>query len=581
MRVSHSSSAALFLCGLAAIAQAVSCGGSRGAESSRVVTNRVDHEGEPAPRAPARITVRGTVTGHHGKPLALAHVHHGMNSIELEPDGRYEIEVPDRGFAELYVTGVDSVDYRLLLYADGEDIDLDIRLGTYRTVADFSKVAVFVEGMGSFSQAIPMNKQSDGTYAVTISTPENQLAYELVNVATRNSVNGTMGTGHRYDGDGNYFSLVESGGAEVTIVFDPSKLWPPDQRTLLTFGNEKSNTAQITRVAQRVRERQRTLLEQLPSGSPENPSQSSQSEYDKLVQDVLQKIEQTGDPFLRQALLIEYFTLTQPSLGVLSATASADSPERRALALRAKQAIPSDSPLWRIEPYAVLMMLAATGEPLRHRPYVDDIIERYPDKEVGAVLVVPLLVRAYEEGDTENLERYYRIIKKRFAGMPVSRMADNYNPERKIRPGARIPAFSLQSMDDGSKRLTDTGLLGQVYLVEFWATWCKPCIAEMPKMHEIYAQYKDRGFTILSIAFQDDRGAVQAFRAGKFPMPWNHVFVDSAREDEISAAFEIYGLPTLILVDREGRIVRVNQGLRGEQLRATLDSVLSHESGSN
>lgn len=115
-------------------------------------------------------------------------------------------------------------------------------------------------------------------------------------------------------------------------------------------------------------------------------------------------------------------------------------------------------------------------------------------------------------------------------------------------------------------------LKGKVVLVDFWATWCGPCIAEMPNVLDNYEKYHDKGFEVVGISLDDNPEALQAF-IDENNIPWATLF----EEDETKRGFEnpiaqhygITGIPTVILVNQEGNVVSL------EARDDTLDELLA------
>ncbi len=119
---------------------------------------------------------------------------------------------------------------------------------------------------------------------------------------------------------------------------------------------------------------------------------------------------------------------------------------------------------------------------------------------------------------------------------------------RGISPGEVVPDFILRSPTGEVRRLSN--FRGRPVLVNLWATWCPPCLAEMPVLNRIADDYRDRGLVIVSIAGDEDTGAVSRFLA-KTPLKFE-VLLDP--DGSVGTQYEITGYPETFLVDREGRL---------------------------
>jgi thiol-disulfide isomerase/thioredoxin len=145
-------------------------------------------------------------------------------------------------------------------------------------------------------------------------------------------------------------------------------------------------------------------------------------------------------------------------------------------------------------------------------------------------------------------------------------------PNRPIQKGSAVPTFAFRSIDSDSTVYTPTSMMGKYYLIDFWATWCGPCIGEMESLHDAYRKYHGRGFEILSISFDNSPSVVDKYRSGEWKMPWLHTFASGGFGSAAAQAFGVDGIPRTVLVGPDGKILAVD--LRGEQLSSFLESTL-------
>jgi len=118
-----------------------------------------------------------------------------------------------------------------------------------------------------------------------------------------------------------------------------------------------------------------------------------------------------------------------------------------------------------------------------------------------------------------------------------------------VRRGSEAPAFELPSLDGGVTALSDAA--GQVILVNFWATWCKPCEDEMPAMEKLYRDLGDEGFLLVAISVDDDMEAVKAFQERlnlSFP-----ILLDPGAT--VAKRYQTYRYPESFLIGPGGNVV--------------------------
>jgi len=113
-------------------------------------------------------------------------------------------------------------------------------------------------------------------------------------------------------------------------------------------------------------------------------------------------------------------------------------------------------------------------------------------------------------------------------------------------------------------------LAGKVVLVDFWATWCGPCIAEIPNVLEAYEKYHDKGFEVIGVSLDQDRDALEGFLKER-EIPWTILHEEPKGEGwqhPLATQYGITGIPTVVLIGRDGKVITTDArgGKLGEQL---------------
>jgi len=119
--------------------------------------------------------------------------------------------------------------------------------------------------------------------------------------------------------------------------------------------------------------------------------------------------------------------------------------------------------------------------------------------------------------------------------------------------GKPAPDFKLKTLEGKEVSLSD--FKGKVVLINFWATWCPPCLEEMVLFDEVYEKYKDRGFVILAVNM-DPENLPNFENVYSFPI--------LIGKEELLDLYGVDGFPTSFLLDREGKIVKVRKGIYRE-----------------
>ncbi len=131
----------------------------------------------------------------------------------------------------------------------------------------------------------------------------------------------------------------------------------------------------------------------------------------------------------------------------------------------------------------------------------------------------------------------------------LERRVASLDAMEKLKPGAVFPDFKAK--DFAGKPFSLSGLKGKVVLVDFWATWCRPCVEEMPELRALRKDHGAKGFEIVGVNLDDNGGDLKAFmRKEKLSWP---IIPDP--QEEIASTYGAFKLPTKYLIGRQGLIV--------------------------
>lgn len=132
--------------------------------------------------------------------------------------------------------------------------------------------------------------------------------------------------------------------------------------------------------------------------------------------------------------------------------------------------------------------------------------------------------------------------------------------------GQQAPTFSLVGLDGAMVQSAD--LAGQLYVVNFWASWCVPCRAEAPHLESFARRWSDRGIAVVGIVYNDTPEAARAFR-DEFALTYPQVLDTDGRT---AVDYGVFGIPETFVMDQRGVVMAKLTGAIGPD---TLDQVLS------
>jgi thiol-disulfide isomerase/thioredoxin len=130
-----------------------------------------------------------------------------------------------------------------------------------------------------------------------------------------------------------------------------------------------------------------------------------------------------------------------------------------------------------------------------------------------------------------------------------------------LKPGVAFPNFS--ETDFAGQPLSLAGLKGKVVLVDFWATWCRPCVADLPNVAAAYEKYHDKGLEVVGISLDESKEALTKFLAAK-KCAWPQFFDGKGWDNKLGQQYGIRSIPATYLLDKDGKIIA--KDLHGEEL---------------
>ncbi len=194
-------------------------------------------------------------------------------------------------------------------------------------------------------------------------------------------------------------------------------------------------------------------------------------------------------------------------------------------------------------------------------------------EETAKILYLEAMLYDQVLKNEKKSEELLAELKKDFAETKQVQNIKRQEEGKKIRAGlvkgATFPDFQVTDLE--GKPLSIAKYKGKVVLVDFWATWCGPCVAELPHVKETYEKHHKSGFEVVGISLDSQKEQLTSFLK-KHDMPWPQFFDGQGWENELAQKYGIQSIPATFLIDGSGTII--GSDLRGDNLERAVAAAL-------
>ena len=534
----------------------------------------------------SQVTIKGTVIGADSKPIEngfaafIDEEYIVYQKSKTNSDGKFEIEY---ALKEQSVSLIICAPYHtpvrmtLPIYED-KVIELDVKLQSLILLEQGVGIITEIENY-DFRKSKPMLKNQDGTYSFETTHTKNSLRYQIYYKDEFNGrilpfpSHGTVGE-ISFNEYGGFESTIPVVDGKATIIFDPSKLLKTSNDSYARILNETLN---IKKELQKEFEKVSFSYSKSRFQFMEKNNNLDSFTFDVSEwNDFLNSYYKSSNASTMQTTLDIYYI---KSYGFYKNDPKLRDNYNETIAKNFLKNTPYNSKLWlfmREQIYMDVLEIVYKNDLESKFKEVLKICKEDIEIDTKSSIYLSLLYETKSKGSPIHKKVYDQAMIESNGTFYSMMFEDLYNPDKKIEVGKSVPQFEIESIDDSKKVISNNSLLGKYYLIDFWATWCKPCMEEMSSLHIAFEKFKDvKGFTIISLSLDKDLNKVIEHRKNSnFSMPWNHGYIKDGIKSAISKQFEVKSIPRVILVDDKGKIVALDNNLRGSNLEEILTKYL-------
>jgi peroxiredoxin len=198
----------------------------------------------------------------------------------------------------------------------------------------------------------------------------------------------------------------------------------------------------------------------------------------------------------------------------------------------------------------------------------ESFVKKYPSSYVAPIAIIRILQSSENATVADNL---YKLLSKDVKNSTLAKYVGEQLELAKINPiGSQIADFT--QADTAGRPVKISSLRGKYVLIDFWASWCRPCRMENPNVVAAFNKYHEKNFTVLGVSLDQAKDAwLNAIHMDG--LTWTHVSDLKGWGNQVASLFKVTSIPQNILIDPKGKIIAKN--LRGEALNDKLSSILN------
>ena len=513
---------------------------------------------------------------------------HLIKSVKVEDDGTFSMVLPkEYNDFIVHIAAPNYYTYQTPILNHEKEIRIDATLQPLCIPEDFK--AVYIRGAfhNTRQKEVLLTKDESGKYVLDEEFEKDTVIYQL-NIPGHSRLLSYPAENEQYvyDHRGTYKNMIFPKNGKYRFELDMSKYRTipkegeavkstasfsnaPENDKYIKIHNEFGNNALLIlkrRYEEFVQKINNESLKEMTEDEITNITQRTLKEYKSKMAFADSMLQETDNQYLRDYLACNKIIM-------LSFKEKKDTAQMNQM-LDKLYSIPydckvlfsvfDDDTIFNKNSLARMEELEQKVMNLKNRSYIPDMLYQ----------VYNLI-----EHKDKNVELYYRKVKSiqdnyELTGYLKHKVNSEIN-RFKLKEMTEAPDFEFTTFKGEKKKLSD--YRGKWVLLDFWSTWCAPCIAETPNLKENYNEYKEKGFEIISLSADKSAKSPKDY-VKEHKMNWVHTVLLEGYAKGVGEKYAVNAYPSLFLINPEGKFIHMDKKeLRGESLNKTLAKYIDGE----